>query len=84
MKRNTLAIALKNHEGSSATRLTVLVYWRQARLQKLFSAALRRVPFSSFYALPPKLRLIVLITPLLLEGESACDCIPEASSMALG
>jgi hypothetical protein len=28
-----LAVALKNHEGSFATRLTVLVYWRQVRLQ---------------------------------------------------
>ena len=28
-----LAVALKNHEGSFATRLTVLAYWRQVRLQ---------------------------------------------------
>ena len=84
MKRNTLAIALKNHEGSPATRLNVLVYWRQARLQELFSAVLRSVPFPSFYALPPEPRPIVLVTPLLLEEESVCGCLLEASSMVLG
>jgi hypothetical protein len=84
MKQNTLAIALKNHEGSFATRLTVLVYWRQARPQELFPAALRRVPFALMLRTTSELRLIVPITPLLLEEESACGDILEASSVVLG
>lgn len=48
MNWNTLAIASKNHEGSFATRLSVPVYWRQARLQQLFSAAMAFLSCSSF------------------------------------
>jgi hypothetical protein len=44
-KQDTLAIALKNHEGSFVTRLTVLVYWRQARPQ----GALLSCPHSMHY-----------------------------------
>ena len=77
-------VALKNHEGSFATRLTVLVYWRQARPQELFSAALRRVPFALILCTTSELRPIVLITPLLLEEESACGYMLEASLMMLG
>jgi hypothetical protein len=84
MKRNTLAITLKNHEGSPATRLNVLAYWRQARLQELFSPVLRSVPFPFILCTTSEPRPIVLVTPLLLEEESVCGCLPEASSMVLG
>jgi hypothetical protein len=74
---DTLAIVLKDHEGNFVTKLTVLVYWKQARPQELFPAALILCTTS-------ELRPIVSITPLLLEEESTCGYIPEAFSMVLG